>query len=93
MTKRVTVSLPDDIAAFLERSDNASATVAAALRVEMDRGAATEALLKAMGFKITEEGRARWREKIKPMTAEQKARIQERFELLKAGEWKEDSAE
>jgi hypothetical protein len=92
MTKRVTVSLPDDIAAFLEKSDNASATVAEALRAAMDRRGATEAILKSMGYKITEEGKTYWRERIKPMTPEQKARMALRYEQLMAGEWREDQA-
>ena len=90
MTKRVTVSLPDDVAAYLEQSDNASATVTEALRGVMDRAATTEAILKSMGYKITEEGKAYWRERIKPMTPEQKAQIALRYEQLLAGEWPED---
>jgi hypothetical protein len=92
MTKRVTVSLPDDIAAYLEKSENASATVAEALRAVMHRGATTEEILIAMGFKITEEGKAYWRERIKPMTREHRARIAERRQKLLDGTWREDAS-
>ena len=91
MTKRVTVSLPDDIAAYLDRADNASAAVADALRAKMDRAAATEALLRAAGDEITEAGRARARNGLTPMTAEQRAEIQRRRELLRSGAWQVDS--
>jgi hypothetical protein len=92
MTKRVTVSLPDDVAAYLEQSDNASATVTEALRGVMDRAATTEAILLAMGYKITDEGKAYWRERIKPMTAEQRAQIAKRRQQLLDGTWDEDAA-
>ena len=92
MTKRVTVSLPDDVAAYLEKSDNASATVTEALRGVMNRSATTESILLAMGYKITEEGKAYWRERIKPMTDEQRAEIAKRRQQLLDGTWNEDDA-
>ena len=64
MTKRVTVSLPDDVAAFLHEAPNASALVADALRSFMNRAAATEAVLRATGFELTDAGRARMRAKL-----------------------------
>jgi hypothetical protein len=91
MTKRVTVSLPDDVAAYLDNAENASAVVARALRAEMDRGAATEAILRAIGFNITEEGKARWRERLKPLTSEQRADNARRRELLLSGQWKAET--
>jgi hypothetical protein len=60
MTKRVTVSLPDDVAARLDREPNASSFVAEALRERIDRERTLE-LLAAHGFEITDEGRARAR--------------------------------
>ena len=91
MTKRVTVSLPDDVAEYLERADNASAAVADALRAQMNRAATAEAMLRAMGYKITAEGRARWREKLKPMTPEMRAEIARRYQMVKDGTWREGS--
>jgi hypothetical protein len=90
MTRRVTVSLPDDVADYLDGAENASATVAHALRAHMDRGAATEAILVAMGYQITEEGRQQWRDRLKPLTPEQRAEIQRRWELVRSGNWPAD---
>ncbi|HET8661363.1 MAG TPA: hypothetical protein VFM55_20495 [Micromonosporaceae bacterium] len=87
MTKRVTVSLPDDVAAYLETADNASAAVADALRAQMDRGAATEAMLRAVGFEVTEAGKERARAALAPLGAEQRAEIGRRHELLQSGDW------
>ena len=60
MTQRVTVSLPDDVAARLERERNASAYVTEALRERIKREQ-TMQLLAAHGFEVTEEGKARAR--------------------------------
>lgn len=63
MTQRVTVSLPDDVAARLETEPNASAYVAEALRRRM-AGERTDALLAEHGFVITPEGRERARRRL-----------------------------
>jgi hypothetical protein len=63
MTRRLTVSLPDDIAGRLDKESNASAYVTQALRRQMDREH-TEGLLSAHGFVITPEGRAAARAKL-----------------------------
>ena len=60
MTKRITVSLPDDVAARLEQERNASAYVTEALQARIDRET-TAALLADHGFAITAEGKARAR--------------------------------
>jgi hypothetical protein len=93
MTKRVTVSLPDDVAAYLEQSDNASATVTEALRIQMDKASATEEMLVAMGFKITPEGRARARKALSRLDDRKRAEIADRYKRLRAGMWTEGSAE
>ncbi len=59
MTNLVTVDLPDDVAAYLALTDNASAVVAEALRAQMRRGAAVEAMRRVAGSHITEEDKAR----------------------------------
>ena len=69
MTKRITVSLPDDVAAYLDNAINVSAVVAEAVRAQMDRAAATEELLRAVGFEITAEGRERLRNHLAPLSA------------------------
>lgn len=63
MTQRVTVSLPDDVAARLEAESNVSAYVAEAVRDRMARER-TNALLAAHGFAVTEEGRQRARQRL-----------------------------
>ena len=92
MTKRVTVSLPDDIAAYLEKSDNASATVAEALRAQIDRVSVTESMLVAMGFTSTPDGRARARKALSRLDDVKRAEIAERYRQLKAGTWNEDTS-
>jgi hypothetical protein len=87
MTKRITVSLPDDVAAYLEGKENASATVTEALRGHMNRAAVTEAMLKAAGFNITEEGKARWRGKLPPLSPEQVAKGRRMLKMLRDGTW------
>ena len=80
MTKRVTVSLPDDIADRLEREPNASAYVAAALRGQMEREE-TRRLLAEHGFVLTEQGRERARRRLaavrEAMTPERYAQLRE----------------
>lgn len=63
MTKRVTVSLPDDIANQLEGEPNASAYVAEAIRQRAAREQGRR-ILEEQGFAITDEGLARARERL-----------------------------
>lgn len=63
MTQRVTVSLPDDVAARLETEPNVSAYVTDAIRQRMT-GEQTHAMLAAHGFVITPEGRERARRRL-----------------------------
>jgi len=92
MTKRVTVSLPDDVAAYLEAANNVSAVVADALRAQMDRAAATENMLRAAGYAVTETGRARARGALPRLTDEQRAEIERRRDSLRTGDWRPDTA-
>jgi len=73
MTKRITVSLPDDVAEYLAHHPNSSAVVTDAVRAQMDRGSTTRAMLRVAGFNITDEGAAKWRDKLRPLTEEQRA--------------------
>jgi predicted anti-sigma-YlaC factor YlaD len=87
MTRRITVSLPDDVAQYLDKHPNSSAIVTEAVRSHMQRGATTRAMLEAAGFAITDEGVARWRDKLRPPTEAQKAESRRRLEAMKAGRW------
>ena len=84
MTKRITVSLPDDIAGYLEAETNVSAVVADAVRARMDRGAAALAVLRAAGFAITEEGLARRRGTLPRLSPQQAADSRRRREQVEA---------
>ncbi|MFI7600785.1 hypothetical protein [Actinoplanes sp. NPDC049681] len=87
MTRRITVSLPDDVAQYLDKHPNSSAIVTEAVRSHMQRGATTRAMLEAAGFAITDEGAARWRDKLRPPTETQKAESRRRLEAMKGGRW------
>lgn len=87
MTKRVTVSLPDDVAAYLEAEKNASAAVTDALRARMKRGAAAAAMLRAAGFDLTDAGIARARGTLPRLTDEQRVESRLRYEAIQTGSW------
>jgi hypothetical protein len=89
MTRRITVSLPDDVAEYLDKHPNSSAIVADAVRAQMQRVATTRAMLAAAGFTITDEGVAKWRGKLRPPTEEQRAESRRRLEAIQAGRWPE----
>ncbi|MCA2215131.1 ribbon-helix-helix domain-containing protein [Jidongwangia harbinensis] len=85
MTRRITVSLPDDVAEYLDKHPNSSAVVADAVRARMERGAAVAAALRAAGFNITDEGIAAARGKLPKFTEAQRAEAQRFQEALEAG--------
>jgi hypothetical protein len=58
MTKKITISLPDDLAERLAQEPNASAYVAESLRRRV-AGEKTREILRSVGFELTDEGLAR----------------------------------
>jgi hypothetical protein len=62
MSKRITVYLPDDVAARVEQSPNASAFVAGAVRSAI-RHEETDRALSDAGIEVTPEGVAAMRER------------------------------
>jgi hypothetical protein len=62
MSKRITVYLPDDVAARVEQSPNASAFIAGAVRSTIRREE-TERALSEAGIEVTPEGIAAMRER------------------------------
>jgi predicted transcriptional regulator len=62
MSKRITVYLPDDVAARVERSSNASAFITSAVRNTIRREE-TERALSEAGIEVTAEGVAAMRER------------------------------
>jgi Arc/MetJ-type ribon-helix-helix transcriptional regulator len=75
MTRRITVSLPDDVADYLASFSNASAVVTEAVRAYMNRGAAITAALRAAGVPLTDEGIAAARGTLPAFTEAQRAEI------------------
>jgi hypothetical protein len=85
MTRRITVSLPDDVAAYLDKHPNSSAVVADAIRARMARGEAVAEALRAVGFTLTDEGRTWARSVLRRPTEEQRAESRRYLEALEAG--------
>ena len=81
------MSLPDDVAEYLDRHPNTSALVTEAIRARMQRQETTRRMLEAAGFRLTEEGRAWARSVLKPLTDEQKAEVRRRHELITSGRY------
>lgn len=79
------MSLPDDVAEYLDKHPNSSAVVAEAIRARMQRGAAVAAALRAAGFNLTDEGIAAARGKLPRLTEKQRAESQRYLEALEAG--------
>jgi Arc/MetJ-type ribon-helix-helix transcriptional regulator len=90
MTRRITVSLPDDVAEYLDKHPNSSAVVAEAVRARMERGAAAAAALRAAGFALTDEGIAAARGKLPAFTDQQRAEFRQWHEA-KAAERQEQA--
>lgn len=63
MTSKRSVSLPDDVAEWLDRQPNVSAAITAAVRAQM-AGAQLDEALRRAGIEVTEAGKARWRERL-----------------------------
>ena len=70
MTVKLSISVPDDVAAWLNEQFNVSAAVTEAVRAHM-HAVRTDEVLRAAGFAVTEEGKRRWRERLRePIPAE-----------------------
>jgi transposase-like protein len=88
MTKKLAVSVPDDVAERLARETNVSAYVTEAVRQRM-RSEQTREMLRSLGFKITDEGVARAGEEFRRLresiTPELRAEAAELYERIKQG--------
>jgi metal-responsive CopG/Arc/MetJ family transcriptional regulator len=78
MTRRFSISLPDDVAAELDHVDNASAYIAEAIRLRRRSEAARNVLANA-GYRVTDEGIQHMRERVHGLEAR-------RTQLIEAGE-------
>ena len=87
MTRRITITLPDDIAARLDVEPNASAFIAEALRGHI-RVEQAWAALRAAGYLPTTESRARGRRRLNDararVTAESLAESTRQLDAAKA---------
>jgi len=83
MTRKITISVPDDVAEQLDREPNASAylTEAARRRMAADR---TRQILVDAGFAITDEGLARERARIDALRASVTPELRRAAEELRA---------
>jgi hypothetical protein len=64
VTRKLSISLPDDVAEHLDHVDNASAYIAEAIRQRRKRER-TRALLARHGIEVTDEGVAAAAEKLR----------------------------
>jgi predicted transcriptional regulator len=74
MTRRFSISLPDDVAAELDKVDNASAYVTEAIRLRRRRESTRQALVNA-GYRITDEGVAAMRDRVQSLEARRAERV------------------
>jgi hypothetical protein len=88
MTKKLAVSVPDDVAERLAREPNVSAYVTEAVRLRM-RSEQTREMLRSAGFKITDEGVARAaaerRRLLESITPELRAHAAELYARIQQG--------
>jgi metal-responsive CopG/Arc/MetJ family transcriptional regulator len=75
MTRRFSISLPDDVAAELDRVDNASAYIAEAIRLRR-RHETTRQVLANAGYQVTEDGIQRMRERVLALEARRRQVIE-----------------
>jgi hypothetical protein len=66
MTRRFSISLPDDVAAELDQVENASAYVADAIRMRRRRER-TRAVLTNAGYRVTDDGVRRMRDRVREL--------------------------
>jgi hypothetical protein len=72
MTRRFSISLPDDVAAQLDRVENASAYIAECIRMRRRRDAVRKVLADA-GYEITDEGVERMRQRLHDLERRRRA--------------------
>jgi hypothetical protein len=63
MTAKRSVSLPDDVAEWLDQQPNVSAAITAAVRTQM-AGSHLEEALRRAGIEVSEAGKAHWRRRL-----------------------------
>lgn len=75
MTRKLSISLPDDVAAILDEQENASAYIAEAIRRRRNEES-VDSMLKRHGIHVTQEGVARMRARLATRAAAKQAEIE-----------------
>jgi hypothetical protein len=63
MTRKISITLPDEVAELLDREENASAYIAEAIRLRQQREHVRD-FLSRHGYQVTDEGMNRIRERL-----------------------------
>ncbi|MEV4842973.1 hypothetical protein AB0K20_07115 [Micromonospora matsumotoense] len=63
MTAKRSISVPDDVAQWLDGQPNVSAAITAAVRAQM-AGTQVDEVLRRAGIEVTDAGKARWRDRL-----------------------------
>jgi hypothetical protein len=88
MTRKIAVSLPDDVADRVAQEDNASAFIAESVRRRM-AGEQTRAVLHNLGFELTDESMAHARAELQAardsVTPELRAQAAELYARIRTG--------
>jgi hypothetical protein len=74
MTRRFSISLPDDVAVELDRVENASAFIADCIRQRRRRDVVRKVLADA-GYEITDEGVERMRQRLHELERRRRERL------------------
>jgi hypothetical protein len=78
MTRMITVEIPDDLAEYFDAHPERVQSVVSAAQVAVLLGEETRIALAAAGFIFSEEGLAKWREKLRPRTEVEAAKWRRR---------------
>jgi hypothetical protein len=82
MTKKIAISVPDDVADRLSQESNVSAYITDAVRRRMDGERSLE-MMRAAGVTITDEGRARARAERERLEASITPELQDKAEQIR----------
>lgn len=63
MTAKRSISVPDDVAQWLDDQPNVSAAITTAVRAQM-AGTHLDEVLRRAGIEVTDAGKARWRDRL-----------------------------
>ena len=63
MTRKLSISVPDDVAAWLDRQGNVSSAITEVIRAHLASQRTIDVLLRA-GFDPSVEGKRRWHERL-----------------------------